>query len=154
MNSDDLILRIGKAVKTVVRRLRNEDGNFDIEACWAIGILATVAEMDLDDLVKAAETYSRVVFTGAGQKIKAIKIVRTHLGCGLKNGKDIVEGTIHANASPAIAKLIKEECEHECGSEVVIHPWTLNYVNPMIIGRGLDLDDDLPPPPKGDEVPF
>lgn len=146
---------IRKAITIVARRLRNEDGNYNVEACWAVGILAVVAEMSLEDLEQASEVYSRVTFASCGdKKIAAIRIVRSHLECSLREGKDIVEGKSHVNAPAAVAKLIKEECERDCGATVNVQPWVDTAV-PFTLGRGLDLSDDGDGPElTDDEIPF
>jgi len=150
---DHVMIRLRKAVAIVARRLRNEDGNYDIEACWALGVLSTVGEVDLEELEQAG--YSRITFLSCGdKKIHAIKIVRDYLGCGLKEGKDLVEGTTTMNASALTAKAIKEECEQECGSNICIRPWKEQLAGSPSIGRGLDLDDEPSFTPINNDLPF
>lgn len=151
---DHVMIRLRKAVTIVARRLRNEDGNYDIEACWAIGVLAAAGELDLEELEKTAG-YSRITFLSYGdKKLQAIKIIRSHLGCGLKEGKEIVEGTTTVTALAATAKAIQEECEQECGSNIAIRPWKEQLAGLSPIGRGLDLEDEPSFTPTNDDIPF
>jgi len=144
--------RLRKATCIIARRLRDADGRFDGEAVWAIGILSTVSELEVDELLNATEVFSRITFASPGEKkIQAIKCVRTYLHCGLKEGKEIVEGTRHAEATPEQARLIKEECERDCGSNVIVRPWQA-HPSERTLGRGLDLDPE--PEPSDDDIPF
>ncbi len=110
-----------KALGVVVKALRQENGLYDLEACWTIGVLAAALDIDGDELVRLAEGYSTIRFTSCGdKKIQAIKIVREYTKMGLKEAKETVEGMHTITASATVASAIKERCEAECGSAVTV----------------------------------
>ena len=72
---------------------------------------------------EAEQTEFDVVLTAAGQaKLNVIKVVKTELGLGLKEAKDLVDGapaTIKEKSSKAEAEALKAVLE-EAGAEVEI----------------------------------
>ena len=72
---------------------------------------------------EAEQTEFDVVLTAAGQaKLNVIKVVKTELGLGLKEAKDLVDGapaTIKEKISKAEAEALKSALE-EVGAEVEI----------------------------------
>lgn len=147
----------GKAIKAlgiVVKRLRQDDGLYDIEACWAIGILAAAFDVSSDELTNMSQGHSRITFSLSGNKIKAIQVVREYLGVGLKVAKEVVEGERHINAPASAATAIKDICEKEHGCTVIVR--SFNVPPPEDVGRGMDLgDDSLKSPEQGDDgIPF
>lgn len=84
-----------------------------------------------------SEEYSRITFASCGDmKITAVKIVRELLGpkdCGLKEAKEIVEGSRHSTILTPVAEEIKKQCE-ELGAKVFVRPCD----PPVGIIRGVD----------------
>ncbi len=72
---------------------------------------------------EAEQTEFDVILTSAGQaKLNVIKVVKTELGLGLKEAKDLVDGapsTVKEKISKAEAEALKAALE-EAGAEVEI----------------------------------
>lgn len=130
--------QVTKALSIVVKRLRQDNGLFDIEACWVIGILAATLDVTCEELDGIAQEDCRITFVSWGNsKLSSVKILRTHLRIGLKAAKEIVEGLLHAGASVSVANQIKEECE-ACGANVIVRPFQQQEPKPTILTRFQD----------------
>lgn len=134
------VTKESKALGVVIRALRQDNGLFDIEACWTIGVLAAALDIDGDELATLAQKYYTVKFDHWGdKKIQAIKIVREYTRMGLKAAKEFVEGAGTINASADVANGIKERCEAECGSTVTVRSFIQAPSEPVTFG--VDLND-------------
>ena len=115
--AEELVNLSVKDVQELAKVLKEEYG---IEPAAAAVVVAA------DGAGAAAEveqTEFDVVLTSAGQaKLNVIKVVKTELGLGLKEAKDLVDGapaTIKEKVSKAEAEALKAALE-EAGAEVEI----------------------------------
>lgn len=130
-----------KALGVVIRALCQDNGLFDIEACWTIGVLAAALDIDGDELATLAQGHSTIKFERAGdRKISAIKIIREFTQVGIKEAKEVVEGMHTMTTSAAVANGIKERCEAECGSTVTVRYF--NQAPPEPVAFSVDLTGD------------
>ena len=107
-----------KDVQELAKILKEEYG---IEPAAAAVVVA--AEGGAAGAAEAEQTEFDVVLKNAGQaKLNVIKVVKTELGLGLKEAKDLVDGapaTVKEKISKAEAEALKAALE-EAGAEVEI----------------------------------
>ncbi len=116
--AEELVNLSGKDVQELAKSLKKEYG---IEPAAAAVVVA--AEGGAAGAAEAEQTEFDVVLKNAGQaKLNVIKVVKTELGLGLKEAKDLVDSapaTIKEKISKAEADALKAALE-EAGAEVEI----------------------------------
>ena len=116
--AEELVNLSVKDVQELAKVLKEEYG---IEPAAAAVVVA--ADGAGAAAAEAEQTEFDVVLTSAGQaKLNVIKVVKTELGLGLKEAKDLVDGapaTIKEKVSKAEAEALKATLE-EAGAEVEI----------------------------------
>ena len=116
--AEELVNLSVKDVQELAKVLKEEYG---IEPAAAAVVVA--ADGAGAAAAEAEQTEFDVVLTSAGQaKLNVIKVVKTELGLGLKEAKDLVDGapaTIKEKVSKAEAEALKAALE-EAGAEVEI----------------------------------
>ena len=116
--AEELVNLSVKDVQELAKVLKEEYG---IEPAAAAVVVA--ADGAGAGAAEAEQTEFDVVLTSAGQaKLNVIKVVKTELGLGLKEAKDLVDGapaTVKEKISKAEAEALKAALE-EAGAEVEI----------------------------------
>ena len=116
--AEELVNLTVKDVQELAKVLKEEYG---IEPAAAAVVVA--ADGAGAGAAEAEQTEFDVVLTSAGQaKLNVIKVVKTELGLGLKEAKDLVDGapaTVKEKISKAEAEALKAALE-EAGAEVEI----------------------------------
>jgi large subunit ribosomal protein L7/L12 len=116
--AEELVNLSVKDVQELAKILKEEYG---IEPAAAAVVVA--AEGGAAGAAEAEQTEFDVVLKSAGQaKLNVIKVVKTELGLGLKEAKDLVDGapaTVKEKISKAEAEALKAALE-EAGAEVEI----------------------------------
>jgi len=116
--AEELVNLSVKDVQELAKVLKEEYG---IEPAAAAVVVA--ADGAGAGAAEAEQTEFDVVLTSAGQaKLNVIKVVKTELGLGLKEAKDLVDGapsTLKEKISKAEAEALKAALE-EAGAEVEI----------------------------------
>ena len=116
--AEELVNLSVKDVQELAQILKDEYG---IEPAAAAVVVA--ADNAGGAAAEAEQTEFDVVLTSAGQaKLNVIKVVKTELGLGLKEAKDLVDGapaTVKEKISKAEAEALKAALE-EAGAEVEI----------------------------------
>ena len=116
--AEELVNLSVKDVQELAKILKEEYG---IEPAAAAVVVA--AEGRAAGAAEAEQTEFDVVLKNAGQaKLNVIKVVKTELGLGLKEAKDLVDGapsTLKEKVSKAEAEALKAALE-EAGAEVEI----------------------------------
>ena len=117
--AEELVNLTVKDVQELAKVLKEEYG---IEPAAAAVVVAADGA-GAGAAAEAEQTEFDVVLTSAGQaKLNVIKVVKTELGLGLKEAKDLVDGapsTIKEKISKAEAEALKAALE-EAGAEVEI----------------------------------
>ncbi|MFF1501981.1 50S ribosomal protein L7/L12 [Streptomyces sp. NPDC058316] len=81
---------------------------FDVTAAAAVAVAASPAQGGGDAAAAEEQDEFDVILTGAGEKkIQVIKVVRELTSLGLKEAKDLVDGT----PKPVLEKVAKEAAE-------------------------------------------
>ncbi|MBQ0126985.1 MAG: 50S ribosomal protein L7/L12 [Bacteroidales bacterium] len=115
--AEELVNLSVKDVQELAKVLKEEYG---IEPAAAAVV---VAAEGAGAAAEAEQTEFDVILTSAGQaKLNVIKVVKTELGLGLKEAKDLVDGapsTVKEKVSKAEAEALKAALE-EAGAEVEI----------------------------------
>ncbi len=116
--AEELVNLSVKDVQELAKILKEEYG---IEPAAAAVVVA--AEGGVAGAAEAEQTEFDVILKNAGQaKLNVIKVVKTELGLGLKEAKDLVDGapaTVKEKISKAEAEALKAALE-EAGAEVEI----------------------------------
>ena len=116
--AEELVNLTVKDVQELAKVLKEEYG---IEPAAAAVVVA--AEGGAAGAAEAEQTEFDVILKNAGQaKLNVIKVVKTELGLGLKEAKDLVDGapaTVKEKISKAEAEALKAALE-EAGAEVEI----------------------------------
>ena len=116
--AEELVNLSVKDVQELAKILKEEYG---IEPAAAAVVVS--ADAGAGAPAEAEQTEFDVILTAAGQaKLNVIKVVKTELGLGLKEAKDLVDGapsTIKEKVSKAEAEALKAALE-EAGAEVEI----------------------------------
>ena len=116
--AEELVILSVKDVQELAKILKDEYG---IEPAAAAVVVA--AEGGAGAAAEAEQTEFDVVLKSAGQaKLNVIKVVKSELGLGLKEAKDMVDGapaTVKEKISKAEAEALKAALE-EAGAEVEI----------------------------------
>ena len=116
--AEELVNLSVKDVQELAKILKDEYG---IEPAAAADVVA--AEGGAGAAAEAEQTEFDVVLKSAGQaKLNVIKVVKSELGLGLKEAKDMVDGapaTVKEKISKAEAEALKAPLE-EAGAEVEI----------------------------------
>lgn len=116
--AEELVNLSVKDVQELAKLLKDEYG---IEPAAAAVVVA--AEGGAGAAAEAEQTEFDVVLKSAGQaKLNVIKVVKSELGLGLKEAKDMVDGapaTVKEKISKAEAEALKAALE-EAGAEVEI----------------------------------
>ena len=116
--AEELVNLSVKDVQELAKILKDEYG---IEPAAAAVVVS--AEGGAAGAAEAEQTEFDVVLKSAGQaKLNVIKVVKTELGLGLKEAKDLVDGapsTVKEKISKAEAEALKAALE-EAGAEVEI----------------------------------
>ena len=116
--AEELVNLSVKDVQELAKVLKEEYG---IEPAAAAVVVA--ADAGAGAAAEAEQTEFDVVLKAAGQaKLNVIKVVKTELGLGLKEAKDLVDGapaTVKEKISKAEAEALKAALE-EAGAEVEI----------------------------------
>ena len=116
--AEELVNLSVKDVQELAKILKEEYG---IEPAAAAVLVS--AEAAAGAAAEAEQTEFDVILKNAGQaKLNVIKVVKTELGLGLKEAKDLVDGapsTIKEKISKAEAEALKAALE-EAGAEVEI----------------------------------
>ena len=116
--AEELVNLTVKDVQELAKILKDEYG---IEPAAAAVVVA--AEGGAGAAAEAEQTEFDVVLKSAGQaKLNVIKVVKSELGLGLKEAKDMVDGapaTVKEKISKAEAEALKAALE-EAGAEVEI----------------------------------
>ena len=116
--AEELVNLSVKDVQELAKILKEEYG---IEPAAAAVVVA--ADAGAGAAAEAEQTEFDVILTAAGQaKLNVIKVVKTELGLGLKEAKDLVDGapsTIKEKVSKAEAEALKAALE-DAGAEVEI----------------------------------
>ena len=116
--AEELVNLSVKDVQELAKVLKEEYGIEPAAAAVAVAGPAVAAEAG-----PAEQTEFDVVLASAGQaKLNVIKVVKTELGLGLKEAKDLVDGapsTLKEKVSKAEAEALKAALE-EAGAEVEI----------------------------------
>ena len=116
--AEQLVNLTVKEVQELANVLKEEYG---IEPAAAAVVVA--ADGAGAGAAEAEQTEFDVILTSAGQaKLNVIKVVKTELGLGLKEAKDLVDGapsTVKEKVSKAEAEALKAALE-EAGAEVEI----------------------------------
>ena len=116
--AEELVNLSVKDVQELAKILKEEYG---IEPAAAAVVVA--AEGGAAGAAEAEQTEFDVILKSAGQaKLNVIKVVKTELGLGLKEAKDLVDGapaTVKEKISKAEAEALKAALE-EAGAEVEI----------------------------------
>ena len=116
--AEELVNLSVKDVQELAKVLKEEYG---IEPAAAAVVVA--ADGAGAAAAEAEQTEFDVILTSAGQaKLNVIKVVKTELGLGLKEAKDLVDGapaTVKEKISKAEAEALKAALE-EAGAEVEI----------------------------------
>ena len=117
--AEELVNLSVKDVQELAKILKEEYG---IEPAAATVVVAADGA-GAGAAAEAEQTEFDVILTSAGQaKLNVIKVVKTELGLGLKEAKDLVDGapsTIKEKISKAEAEALKAALE-EAGAEVEI----------------------------------
>ena len=117
--AEELVNLSVKDVQELAKILKEEYG---IEPAAAAVVVAAEGA-GAGAAAEAEQTEFDVILTSAGQgKLNVIKVVKTELGLGLKEAKDLVDGapsTIKEKISKAEAEALKAALE-EAGAEVEI----------------------------------
>ena len=117
--AEELVNLSVKDVQELAKILKEEYG---IEPAAAAVVVAAEGA-GAGAAAEAEQTEFDVILTAAGQaKLNVIKVVKTELGLGLKEAKDLVDGapsTIKEKISKAEAEALKAALE-EAGAEVEI----------------------------------
>ena len=117
--AEELVNLTVKDVQEVAKVLKEEYG---IEPAAAAVVVAADGA-GAGAAAEAEQTEFDVVLTSAGQaKLNVIKVVKTELGLGLKEAKDLVDGapaTVKEKISKAEAEALKAALE-DAGAEVEI----------------------------------
>ena len=117
--AEELVNLSVKDVQELAKVLKEEYG---IEPAAAAVVVAADGA-GAGAAAEAEQTEFDVILTAAGQaKLNVIKVVKTELGLGLKEAKDLVDGapsTIKEKISKAEAEALKAALE-EAGAEVEI----------------------------------
>ena len=117
--AEELVNLSVKDVQELAKILKEEYG---IEPAAAAVVVAADGA-GAGAAAEAEQTEFDVILTSAGQgKLNVIKVVKTELGLGLKEAKDLVDGapsTIKEKISKAEAEALKAALE-EAGAEVEI----------------------------------
>ncbi|MBO6170121.1 MAG: 50S ribosomal protein L7/L12 [Bacteroidales bacterium] len=117
--AEELVNLSVKDVQELAKILKEEYG---IEPAAAAVVVAADGA-GAGAAAEAEQTEFDVILTAAGQaKLNVIKVVKTELGLGLKEAKDLVDGapsTIKEKISKAEAEALKAALE-EAGAEVEI----------------------------------
>ena len=117
--AEELVNLSVKDVQELAKILKEEYG---IEPAAAAVVVAADGA-GAGAAAEAVQTEFDVILTSAGQaKLNVIKVVKTELGLGLKEAKDLVDGapsTIKEKISKAEAEALKAALE-EAGAEVEI----------------------------------
>ena len=117
--AEELVNLSVKDVQELAKVLKEEYG---IEPAAAAVVVAADGA-GAGAAAEAEQTEFDVVLTSAGQaKLNVIKVVKTELGLGLKEAKDLVDGapaTVKEKISKAEAEALKAALE-EAGAEVEI----------------------------------
>ena len=117
--AEELVNLSVKDVQELAKILKEEYG---IEPAAAAVVVAADGA-GAGAAAEAEQTEFDVILTSAGQaKLNVIKVVKTELGLGLKEAKDLVDGapsTIKEKISTAEAEALKAALE-EAGAEVEI----------------------------------
>ena len=117
--AEELVNLTVKDVQELAKVLKEEYG---IEPAAAAVVVAADGA-GAGAAAEAEQTEFDVVLTSAGQaKLNVIKVVKTELGLGLKEAKDLVDGapaTVKEKISKAEAEALKAALE-EAGAEVEI----------------------------------
>ena len=115
--AEELVNLTVKEVQELAQVLKEEYG-IEPAAAAAVAVAAPAAAA-----AEAEQTQFDVILKNAGQaKLNVIKVVKTELGLGLKEAKDIVDGapsTLKEKVSKAEAEALKAALE-EAGAEVEI----------------------------------
>ena len=116
--AEELVNLSVKDVQELAKILKEEYG---IEPAAAAVVVS--ADAGAGAAAEAEQTEFDVILTSAGQaKLNVIKVVKTELGLGLKEAKDLVDGapaTVKEKISKAEAEALKAALE-EAGAEVEI----------------------------------
>lgn len=116
--AEELVNLSVKDVQELAKILKDEYG---IEPAAAAVVVA--ADGGAGAAAQAEQTEFDVILTSAGQgKLNVIKVVKTELGLGLKEAKELVDGapsTVKEKISKAEAEALKAALE-EAGAEVEI----------------------------------
>ena len=116
--AEELVNLSVKDVQELAKILKEEYG---IEPAAAAVVVS--AEAGAGAAAEAEQTEFDVILKNAGQaKLNVIKVVKTELGLGLKEAKDLVDGapaTVKEKISKAEAEALKAALE-EAGAEVEI----------------------------------
>ena len=116
--AEELVNLSVKDVQELAKVLKEEYG---IEPAAAAVVVA--ADAGAGAAAEAEQTEFDVILKAAGQaKLNVIKVVKTELGLGLKEAKDLVDGapaTVKEKISKAEAEALKAALE-EAGAEVEI----------------------------------
>ncbi len=116
--AEELVNLSVKDVQELAKVLKEEYG---IEPAAAAVVVA--ADAGAGAAAEAEQTEFDVILKAAGQaKLNVIKVVKTELGLGLKEAKDLVDGapaTVKEKISKAEAEALKATLE-EAGAEVEI----------------------------------
>ncbi len=116
--AEELVNLSVKDVQELAKILKEEYG---IEPAAAAVVVA--ADAGAGAAAEAEQTEFDVILKAAGQaKLNVIKVVKTELGLGLKEAKDLVDGapaTVKEKISKAEAEALKAALE-EAGAEVEI----------------------------------
>ena len=117
--AEELVNLSVKDVQELAKILKEEYG---IEPA-AAAVVVAADDAGAGAAAEAEQTEFDVILTSAGQgKLNVIKVVKTELGLGLKEAKDLVDGapsTIKEKISKAEAEALKAALE-EAGAEVEI----------------------------------
>ena len=117
--AEELVNLSVKDVQELAKILKEEYGIEPAAAAVVVAADGTGAGA----AAEAEQTEFDVILTSAGQaKLNVIKVVKTELGLGLKEAKDLVDGapsTIKEKISKAEAEALKAALE-EAGAEVEI----------------------------------
>ena len=117
--AEELVNLSVKDVQELAKILKEEYG---IEPAAAAVVVAADGA-GAGAAAEAEQTEFDVILTSAGQaKLNVIKVVKTELGLGLKEAKDLVDGapsTVKEKVSKAEAEALKAALE-EAGAEVEI----------------------------------
>ena len=116
--AEELVNLTVKDVQELAKVLKEEYGIEPAAAAVAVAGPAAAAEA-----APAEQTEFDVILTSAGQaKLNVVKVVKTELGLGLKEAKDLVDGApkaVKEKVSKAEAEQLKAALE-EAGAEVEI----------------------------------